>query len=74
LPSELPSDLSEGSFSVGEIRWDDSIPLPLAVPDAVSFAEITSRGELLTVRGTGASAVTRGELRYLEEFPGPVDV
>jgi hypothetical protein len=73
LPSEFPVDLSDGSFSVGEVRWDNSIPLPLTVSGTVSLAAVTCRGEFLAVRGTGATAVTRGELRYLEEFPGPVE-
>lgn len=73
LPTEFPVDLSEGSFSVGEVRCDNSIPLPLAVSGAVSLVAVTCRGELLAVRGTGASTVTRGELRYLEEFPTPDD-
>jgi hypothetical protein len=73
LPSELPVKLSDGSFSVGEVRWDNAIPLPLAVTDAIALDAVTSRGEPLAVRGTGASAVTRGALRYVEEFPGPID-
>jgi hypothetical protein len=73
LPSECPVDLSDGSFAVGEVRWDNLVPLPLAVSGTVSLAAVTCRGELLAVRGTGASAVTRGESRYLEEFPGPIN-
>ena len=69
-PSGFPSDLSDGSFSVGEVRWDNTIPLPLAVSGVVSLTAMTVRGERLVIRGTGASVVTRGELRYLEEFPG----
>jgi hypothetical protein len=30
-PSGFPVNLSDGSFSDGEVRWDNSIPLPLAV-------------------------------------------
>lgn len=70
LPSELPVDLCDGSFAVGEARWENSIPLPLAVSGAVSFAAETARGELLTVRGIGATAVRHGEPRYLDDFPG----
>jgi hypothetical protein len=72
LPSESPVDLNDGSFSVGETRWENFIPLPLAVSGIVSLAVVTCRGELLVARGAGASAVTRGELRYLEDFPGTV--
>jgi hypothetical protein len=70
LPSELPDSLSDGSFSVGEVCWDNAIPLPLAVAGAVVLTAVTIRGELLAVRGTGASAATLGEWRYVEEFPG----
>ena len=73
-PSDFPVDLSEGSFTDGEVRWDNSIPLPLAVWGAVSLTVMTCRGEILAVRGTGASVVTRGDARYVEEFPGPADV
>ena len=73
LPSEFPVDLSDGSFSDGEVRWDNSIPLPLAVCGAVSLTAVTCHGEILAVRGTGASALTRGDARYVEEFPGPGD-
>lgn len=73
LPSEFPVALSDGSFSDGEVRWDNSIPLPLAVCGTVSLTAVTGRGEILAVRGTGASARTRGDARYVEELPGPVD-
>ncbi len=73
-PSDLPAGLSEGSFTDGEIRWDNSIPLPLDVRGSVSLTAVTCRGEILAVRGTGASAATRGEAKYVEEFPGPADV
>ena len=73
LPSVFPDSLSDGSFSVGEVRGDNSIPLPLAASGAVALTAVTSRGELLAVRGTGASALARGEARYLEEFPRPSD-
>lgn len=69
LPSEFPVDMSEGSFSIGQDRSDNMIPLPLSFRGPVSLAAVTNRGELLAIRGTGASAVTRGELRYVEEFP-----
>jgi hypothetical protein len=72
LPSEFPVNLSDGSFSVGEVRWENSIPLPLAVSGHVSLVAVPCRGEMLAVRGTGASTGTRGEPRHLEEFPGPV--
>jgi hypothetical protein len=72
-PSGFPVNLSDGSFSDGEVRWDNSIPLPLAVWGTVSLTAVTCRGEILAVRGTGASSVARGDARYVEEFPGPVD-
>ena len=73
---ELPCDLSGGSFSVGEVHWDNSIPLPLAVSGEVALTVVTDRGETLVVRGTGASVVTRGDLRYrkLAESPHPLGV
>ena len=46
-------------------------PVGLAVVGHSPYAE--GRGEILAVRGTGASAVTRGDARYLEEFPWPVE-
>ncbi|MDG3004808.1 hypothetical protein [Paludisphaera mucosa] len=73
LPSEFPVDLSDGSFSVGEVLWDNSIPLPLAVTGAVTLTAVTCGGEFLTVRGTGASTVMHGESRYFEQFPGSAD-
>ena len=73
LPTEFPVNLSDGSFSVGEVRFDNAIPLPLAVTGAVSLVAVTFGGELLAVHGTGARAVMRGELGYLEEFPGSDD-
>lgn len=72
-PSEFPVNLHGGSIFIGEVRWDNSLPLPLAVSDAVSLTAVTCRGELLAVRCTGASAVTCGELRYIEEFQGAVE-
>jgi hypothetical protein len=73
LPTEFPVNLSDGSFSIGEVRWDNVIPLPLVVSGTVSLSAVTCFGEFLTVRGTGASSMTRGELQYLEEFPGSGD-
>lgn len=73
LPSELPIALSDGSFWVGGVLWDNTIPLPLAVLGAVTLTAVTSRGERLAVRGAGASVVTRGELRYVEVYPGSTD-
>ena len=70
LPSDLPAELSDGSFVVGEARWDNTIPLPLGVTAPVSLTATTNQGELLAVRGSGASVVTRGELRYIEAYPG----
>lgn len=69
-PLEIPCGLSERTLSVGEIHWDNGIPLPLAVSGEVSLTAITCQNERLVVRGTGASAVTLGALRYVEEFPG----
>src|SRR5262245_15156901 len=73
LPPALPVNLSEASVSDGQVRWDNTTPLPLAVSGTVSLTAVTCRGEHLAVRGMRASTVTRGEPRYLEEFPGGVD-
>lgn len=73
LPSKLPSDLSDGAISIGEVRWENSIPLPLDVSVAVLFTAVTVDRELLTIRGTGASVVARGDLRYVEEYAGSSD-
>ncbi len=67
--SEIPVDLWDGSFSVGDDCRENIIPLPLAVSDAVTLVFITIRDERLVVRGTGALTVPRGDLRYVEEYP-----
>lgn len=73
LPLELPSDLWNGSISIDGTRWDNIIPLPLIALDAVSFTAVTNHGERLVVRGAGASIVIRGDMRYVEEYPGSTD-
>ena len=70
LPSGLPRALTGGALSVAASAWDNLIPLPLAVSCAVSFSVVTTSGETLLVRGSGAEVVPRGEPRYLEPFPG----
>ena len=70
LPSEFPFDLESGSFEAGEDRWENSIPLPLSTSATARLAAVTTRGARLEVRGAGASAVRRGEPRYVEEFRG----
>jgi hypothetical protein len=69
VPSELPDDLMEGALSVGEVRWDSVMPLPLAASGQVTLTAVTSRGQLLSVRGVGISAVVRGVARCIEGFP-----
>lgn len=73
LPVQLPSVLSDGAFSIGEVRWDNTIPLPLTASGLIRLTVVTDRGELLIIRGTAASIVVRGELRYVEEYPGLAD-
>jgi hypothetical protein len=72
-PSRLPAWLSDGTFSAGEIVLENEVPFPLAVPGPVRLRFVTGHGESLAVAGAGASALPRGEPRYLEEFPGADD-
>jgi hypothetical protein len=71
LSSEYPVNLADGEFRAGERRWDNLIPLPLDVADAVAFEAITAESEPIAVRGSGARIVVRGEMRYCETYPGP---
>ena len=68
LPLELPAGFSDGMFSVGGRLEENVIPLPLAVSGEVLFSALTDCVERLVVRGSGASIVPRGGLRFVEEF------
>ena len=70
LPSRFPCSLSDGCLSVGGAVWENGIPLPLASSGPASFSATTEDSESLVVRGVGVEAVTRGEPRYVEPFPG----
>jgi putative acetyltransferase len=69
LPSQLPSRLSDGDLSIGEQRWENGIPLPLAASGDVLFSAVTENGENLVIRATGAEAFPCGKMRYVEPFP-----
>jgi hypothetical protein len=73
-PSNLPCDISDGSLAVGEVLWDNSIPLPIAGAGPVSLSAVTTAGASLLIQGSRAEVVLRGEARYLEKFPGSDEV
>ncbi len=68
-PSGWPVVLWDGSISVDGARWDNVIPLPLALAGAVAFEAVTIPGESLSVRGNRVEVVLQGSPRYLEPFP-----
>lgn len=73
LPSVLPADLCEGAISLGESRWDNALALPFAVRGELFLAAVTSNGQALAIRGTGAALVPRGPIRFLERLPWAAD-
>ena len=69
----MPCELADGVLSFGEAYWDNAIPLPLKGSGAVSLTAVTSDGEHVVVRGSGAEIVLRGKATYVEQFFGVAD-
>ena len=69
LPANLPCDLADGSLAVGEMTWQNEIPLDLDYVGPVTFSAQTSSSEWLLVSGSSAKLVRCGTPSWVEDSP-----
>lgn len=69
---EMPCVLSDGTLTIGEIQWNNCIPLPVqGVGNVELILKIMWGGEV-SFTGKRIFSVLVGEPRYVEEFPGTI--
>jgi hypothetical protein len=69
LPS-LPCDLTDGSLTIGDQVWRNSIPLPLRSEGSVKLELIAMWGGEISASGNRITAILLGRSKYVEESPG----
>jgi|HubBroStandDraft_6_1064221.scaffolds.fasta_scaffold10588_2 hypothetical protein len=65
--SELPHDLSDGYFKLGDTVYENMIPVPLD-HDGEVYLRLEKLHEVVSIKGISAKLELVGEATYVEEF------
>lgn len=66
----LPDRISDGILRVGSTRYDNELPLPLRIEEAIRLELVMADSGLpLTVSGTAIEVQELDSPRYVEQFP-----